>query len=507
MSSTDETIHDPLAVSRLAQPNTEMIADSANDSLNVSVCPDSITTRVRGIRSIVASCRNVFRLSSQPSVNRRIVAAMITVVAASGAVKLVTIVKEIAIAARFGTGDQIDAFVIAFALPSFFIGVTASAFNAAVIPTYVQVRDRQSRALALDMISSVTVCTCALLVAVTVVLALAAPTLLSLLGSGFSPEKLWMTRTLFFLLLPYIVLSGCTAIWAAALTAEERFALVSVAPVGTPIIIVIALWTVRPSAGIYALPLAMIAGAIVESYVLARGLRKQGFPLIPRWRGLHPATRGVTSQFVTAAFGAFMMSSTVVVDHSMAATLGDGSVATLNYGTRLPLFLLGFFSGAMSTAVLPQFSALVARSDWSELEHSVRTLIRWILIVSIPVTALLIALSVPITRLLFERGAFGPDATLLVGRVQALYLLQVPFYLVAILLVRLVSSFKANHLLMWGSGLNVIVNIVLNYILMRLMGVSGIALSTSLVLVVSCCFLAVTLTRVVRQARGREVAA
>lgn len=458
-------------------------------------------------RSGVASWRDQFRGSSSASVNRRIAAAMITVVGASGIVKLVTIVKEAAIAGRFGAGDQIDAFVIAFALPSFFVGVIAAAFHAAVIPTYVQLRDRQSRTLALEMISSVTVCTCAFLIAVTVVLAFAAPVVLPLLGSGFRAEKAWMTRTLFFLMLPYIVLHGSTAVWGAALTAEHRFALVSLAPMATPIIIVLALWTVGNSIGIYALPLAMITGAIVEGCILALVLRKHGFPLVPRWRGLHPATRSVMRQFVPAALGAVLMGGTVVVDHSMAAALDDGSVATLNYANRVTLVLLGLFSGALSTAVLPQFSALVARSDWQALQHSLRTLIRWILVVSIPVTAVLIVLSVPMTRLLFERGAFGPEATLLVGRVQALYLLQIPFYLVGMLLVRLVSSFKANHLLVWGSALNLVVNIVLNYILMRRMGVGGIALSTSLVYVVSCCFLAVMLMRVMRQARCNEMAA
>ena len=189
------------------------------------------------------------RVFRDSSANRRVFIAMLTVAAAAGVVKLAVIAKEMVIAAQFGTGDQIDAFVIAYLLPSFLIGLVASAFHAAVIPTYVQVRDHDGPGAARQLISNVTLSSCALLVTLTVFLALAAPAILPLLVSGFGPEKLRLTQTLFFLLLPLVVLNGFTAIWGAALNAEERFILVSLTPGATPILIVLTLFAVGGALG------------------------------------------------------------------------------------------------------------------------------------------------------------------------------------------------------------------------------------------------------------------
>jgi putative peptidoglycan lipid II flippase len=72
-----------------------------------------------------------------------------------------------------------------------------------------------------------------------------------------------------------------------------------------------------------------------------------------------------------------------------------------------------------------------------------------------------------------------------VARVQALFALQIPFYVLGIIGVRLLSATGGNRLLMWISIGNFVTNIVGNYVFMQFWGVAGIALSTSLVYVVS----------------------
>ena len=283
------------------------------------------------------------------SANRRLLWAMLMVAGATGVVKVAAIAKEMAIAARFGAGDQIDAFLIAFLLPSFVISVISTAFQAAVIPTYVQVREQDGTGAARELISNVTVWSSVLLLALACLLALAAPFILSLTGSKFSPEKLWLTRSLFFALLPLVVFTGFTAIWTAVLNAEQQFIFASVTPIVTPIVIIAVLTTGGGAFGIGALPAGMVAGALLETVVLVGRVRRSELWVRPRWRRVHPATRGVLKQFVTMAAGALLMSSTGVVDLSMAAMLDPGSVATLNYANRLVLFMLGFASAAMST--------------------------------------------------------------------------------------------------------------------------------------------------------------
>ena len=112
-----------------------------------------------------------------------------------------------------------------------------------------------------------------------------------------------------------------------------------------------------PDWGIYAVVVATLIGFGAEGLILGCGLKRQGFSLLPRWRGLDLAVREVIGQYAPVAAGAVLMSGSLVVNQSMAAMLGPGSVAGLNYGTKVVSFILGIGSLALGTAVLAREQA------------------------------------------------------------------------------------------------------------------------------------------------------
>jgi putative peptidoglycan lipid II flippase len=144
---------------------------------------------------------------------------------------------------------------------------------------------------------------------------------------------------------------------------------------------------------------------------------------------------------------------------------------------------------------------MVADNNWSGVHHTFKTYALLITFLSIPITAILFLFSESIISVLFERGAFEAEDTRLVGQVQAYYVLQIPFYILGILTVRLISSLRSNHILMWGAGISLSLNIILNFVFMRWLGVSGIALSTACVYAVSFLFLILMLAKRLREVR------
>jgi len=141
---------------------------------------------------------------------------------------------------------------------------------------------------------------------------------------------------------------------------------------------------------------------------------------------------------------------------------------------------------------------MVAARRWDDIRHTLFTYTRLIAAVTIPLTIILVAISEPIVELLFQRGAFTAAHTHQAAWVQSLALLQITPFALGILAVRLLSSLKANHILMWSSAISLVLSIVSNYVFMQLLGVAGIALATSLMYLVSMCFL---YTMVFRQLR------
>jgi putative peptidoglycan lipid II flippase len=190
----------------------------------------------------------------------------------------------------------------------------------------------------------------------------------------------------------------------------------------------------------------------------------------------------------------------------MATVLGPGSVSALNFGGKLIAFVLGVGAVALSAAVLPQFASLAAAGEFGVLEATLRTWSKVVIAVSVPVTAILMLGSHLIVETAFQRGAFTAHDTAVVAHVQTLFLVQIPFYLLGILVVRMISALHGNAYLMWGALLSVVINIGLNLILMNLIGVAGIALSTSLVYVISWAFLYTRLQRLLARRRVETAA-
>jgi putative peptidoglycan lipid II flippase len=149
---------------------------------------------------------------------------------------------------------------------------------------------------------------------------------------------------------------------------------------------------------------------------------------------------------------------------------------------------------------------MVANRDWSGCRQTLKTYSRSIVLVTVPITLGLVAFSHPLIKILFQRGAFTVVDTKIVSRVQAFLSLQIPFYILANLGVRLVSALKRNSVLMVIAGVNMVVNIVFNLILMRYAGVAGIALSTSFVYLVSCVLVYASITKTLRRLGALEEA-
>jgi putative peptidoglycan lipid II flippase len=396
-------------------------------------------------------------------------------------VKAASTAKELVLARTFGTGDTVDAFLIAYAVPTFAVSIVSGAIRWSLIPGYLQVRERDGQEAANALLRGVAFWAILVLTGIAAAVYLLSPSILAVIARGFSPQKLGLTRTILLALLPVIVLGGLANIWAAVLNAGNRLGIATVAAALPPIFVIALLLVAGDRAGAAPLYFGILAGYVAYASALAIALSASGVPILPRYSPFQGELRNVFSEYVPLMGGTILMSSAVIIDQAMAASLGTGSVATLGYAARVVSAILAILSGALGSVILPHFSQMAADQDWAAVRTTLRTYTRVILLVTIPLVVLLVILSKPLTALLFERGAFTATDTARVAQVQALLALQIPFYVLGTLHVRLVSAVRANSLLLRVTVITVPLNIGLNLLFMRYLGVAGIALSTSCV--------------------------
>jgi putative peptidoglycan lipid II flippase len=190
-------------------------------------------------------------------------------------------------------------------------------------------------------------------------------------------------------------------------------------------------------------------------------------------------------QYGPIALSAVVACGTQLVDQAMAASLDSGSVAAIVYGGKLTGALIGLTAIPLGTVLFPYLAAQAGQQDWPAMRQTLRSWLLLILVATVPLVLLCVAYLRPIVRLLFAHGAFGVADTATVAAVQAAFLLQVPFYLASILLVRALTALDRGNDVLKIAIVNFACNLGGNLLLMRLFGLVGIAFSTSLVYLVT----------------------
>ena len=367
--------------------------------------------------------------------------------------------KELTVADWFGTGDALDAFLIALLVPTFAVNIIGGSLSASFVPTFIQVNQHQGLAAAQKILSNVIGWFLSLCFILSILIFILAPEYLPALCSGFSDEKLHLTKVILYLLIPIIFLKGLSNICAGVLNSLESFALPTALQILGPLSAILLIVTVGTSLGIYALVYGTLLGFGLETLLIGVAVIRNNFSLRPRILDSDPSMRVIIGQFLPVVAGTIIMGSTEIVDKGMAAALSPGSVASLNYGNKIIAAVLTLATTAIGTAVLPYFSRMVADREWKDIRSTIKFYLGVIFALGIPAAFIIFGISETIIQAVFQRGSFTSQDTAVVASVQAMFAFQIPFYVASIVVVRLISSLRANHILMWGAAINLFVNV------------------------------------------------
>jgi putative peptidoglycan lipid II flippase len=405
--------------------------------------------------------------------------------------------KAVFLATFFGSGKELDAYLVSFLIPSLLCDALSGALVPALVPSLVQAERLDGRNSVIA-IYSYSLRRALLLM---VLLAGAVAGCLGILSALTRPMGLIgrrLERELLLIMIPMLPISAVTGVWRSLLNARKRFYIAAIAPALTPLVIIVFLFCWSSSVGVYALALGTTAGMAAEMLVLGAAVHYLRYPVAPPPMATPSAAPAIHAQYRALLASSVLMGGSAFINQAIAATLGPGGISIFNFGTRLITVLLAIGPMSLSTIILPSLSEISAGRDWGRLRRSVARYVLVSLAIVIPVTVGLISFSEPIARLLFHRGAFGEADTKAVAVVQACSLLQLPIATVLAIATRLVASLKANQVLLRCSVFGIFANAVLDYVLMRRYGIAGIAVATTVVWTFMLALLSYLLFRWVR---------
>ena len=400
--------------------------------------------------------------------------------------------KEIVVANTFGLSELLDTFYIAILVPSFISGVFLGSFNSVFIPNYVSELKTGKSIGAFQSTSFLMTILVSLLFLI--IAFLFTDVYLETFFKGHTQQYYDLIKVQFYYVAPCILFWGFSSLINGILTIDDEFTFSSLNTVFTPISIIICLVFFKEQLGTIVLAFGTLIGSFLSFLFILTVAIKRNIIHLHR-----PDFKSVNIKILFKQLPAKLSSSLLsginpLVDQYFSAQLIIGSIAALNYGIKIPAFGISIIGAALGNVLLPYFSKN-AIDNRQETFKKLTKILKYLIIVSSIVVIISIFLSAPIISILFERNAFTSSDTLIVSKIQQMYLLQIPSYVTGLVMVKFLTSINKNNFMVIASVVNLLLNVVLNYMLIKSMGVYGLALATSLVSIINSIILYVYISK------------
>src|SRR5215217_6251469 len=404
---------------------------------------------------------------------------------ATGLSRLLGLAREVVAARYFGVTAAMSAFTIAFQVPNLIRALFAdSALQGAFVPVFSELLEKGERKEAFRVASSLLFLICLALGAVTALFILFAEPLMGLIAPGFDddPALKELTVNLARLMFPIVVLLALSGLVVGMLNSFEHFTVPALAPAAWNLVIIAALVGRVPvfpvGDKIYAYAIGILAGTVVQFLLPLPWLRGRGGHLTFKIDWRDERVRRVLKLMLPVTIALGLINLSLLINSVFGTLVSEQAPAAIDKAFRIYQLPQGLFSIAVATILFPTMSRFAARGARDDLRRTMGNGVRQIMLLLIPSAVAMAVLAEPITRLVYERGAFDAQATELTSTAMLWWSISLPFQGVSLLFSRTFFSLQRPWATTAIAGLNLVVNAALAAVLYGPFEIAGIVLGT-----------------------------
>ncbi|MCX6554746.1 MAG: polysaccharide biosynthesis C-terminal domain-containing protein [Candidatus Aminicenantes bacterium] len=381
------------------------------------------------------------------------------------------------IAAWYGIQAGTDAFFLSYAIILMLQSLFAQALETVSVPVIrTQIAKNENLGL---LIGRLLIFGSAIIAALLLVLLMLLEPLLPVI-TNFPPTTLRLLEKMLWEISPLVILTFWSSILSGVLNAYKRFMLPALSPLIRAAVILLIAYFCRATFGIQSIIIGYLLGEFCRLLILFLVCRRTTpFRLVFSTR----FNRQFLEFFIMAGYQMITVIArniNLAVDKMMAARLGEGRISLLHYADRLYMIPLTLFLSGMLMPILSHWSEEYERSKLDGLKRNLNRTLRGLASCTIGLTVLGILLRRPIVRLAYHHGQFPVADLQQIELVFSCVLLGLTPGVLFALVTRALLILKKTNMLVLGALGTVILNIVFNLFLMKIWGIAGIALSTSL---------------------------
>jgi putative peptidoglycan lipid II flippase len=424
----------------------------------------------------------------QPPVSRLVRSAGLTGIATLTS-RVLGLVRDQVLAALFGAGNEMDAFIVAFRIPNLVRDLFAEgALSAAFVPTFTRHLTQHGREDAWRLGNNVLNALLITTLTLVVVGMLFTEPLVRLYAGDFAhvPGKLELTIRLTRVVLPFLTMVTIAAAAMGMLNSLHHYFVPALAPAAfnvASIVCALTLVPIMPALGlprIMAVAFGAIIGGVGQVVIQWPALRAEGFRYSAILDPRDPGLRQVLLLMGPGAIGLAATQVNIFVNTLLATGEGPGAVSWLTYAFRVMYLPIGLFGVSIGTAVLPAVSRHAATGDRAGVRTTVSRGIALMLMLNVPAVAGLMLLATPIVQVLFERGRFLPADTAATAGALRFYAVGLIGYSAVRIAAPTFYAIGRSRVPVIVSTCAIALNVILSATLVHFIGFVGLALGASI---------------------------
>ena len=389
-------------------------------------------------------------------------------------------VREIVMAAYFGTSAANDAWLMASVLPNLLFSTMNGAISVTVVPLMTQGDAQLSKRSVQNFINEVFTAIVILSAMLIIAGEVFAPEIMHLVAPGFHHQELALTISMTRIMVPTILFWGLSGLVVGILQEREEFFYPAVSPVAINIVRILTIITLGHFFGIKGVAIGFLISVVSQLAVTLPALGKSGLRLHFRWHFGHPLLRKMIRMsgpfFLTSSVGTIG----VIVDRILASSLRTGSLAALNYSYVLVQIPVGLAISSLTTPIYTRLAQHQSQHDQVTYQKLAMRGFRLVVLLIVPITVWFMILSVPILRLIYQHGAFSNYSTRITAGTLLYWSVGLPGFGLSFYLQKLFFATQDTKNPARFSIITILFNIAGDLILVRFMQADGLALATAL---------------------------
>ncbi|MCR1935242.1 murein biosynthesis integral membrane protein MurJ [Clostridium tepidum] len=395
--------------------------------------------------------------------------------------KVFALIRDSLIAAKFGATNITDIYTFSVGIVSLLTTISYG-LTTTFIPIHTENLEsgnkKESNKFVNNVLNTFSIGT----IILTILMIIFAKYIIYIFGPGFHKDLIIFNMSIKItrIMLLSLIFISLQSVITGVLQSHKQFLEPAAMAMVSNIIHIIYLVFLASNYGMVGFAIAIVLGFFAQFIINIPKYKKMGYKYSTYIDLEDSKTRQMFKLTMPVIISTSVIQLSSVINRAFATTIFGGAATILDNANKINTLAYEVFAIGIAMIVYPTLSELAAKNDKKQYKVELGRAINIILVIMVPAAVGIAILREPLINIIFKRGAFSNEAAYLTSQALLLFTPAMIAYGVRDILNKAFYAIKDTKTPMINSFIGIIINIVINVLLIKYLGVSGLTLATSI---------------------------